>query len=233
MTTDFIPAAEDLDLLLARLNAAARKIGFDPYDQPGLTRAWFKGGEGTEKATLSASDLPTETRSLRFDRYTFLLALMPDEPTPESVGDCVRRFRNQCVIARSFLAPNEALDLQGILMGPRGSDQDDDWKAIALMVERDDRVVRKFVWLRPAKADEEDASFEDLLRRSALARPWISDAEFTMAALDNINRLAAGTTSSVPRDLMDDWIRLALSDNPNPDRLVDQLISAAQARNAV
>jgi len=232
MTTDFRSTAEDLDRLRDRVAGAAQAIGFEPVEAPAVTGRAFKGGEGTESATLSASDLPTETRALRFDRYTFLLALLPDEPALAGVEEAVRRFRNQCVIARSFLPANQALDLQGILMAPRGSDQDDDWRAVSLMVERDDRVVRKFVWLRPKSEAEEDASFEALLRRSALARPWDSDAEFTMAALDNINKLVA-ETSAVQRDLMDDWIKLALEDDGNPDELVDQLIEAAKARNAV
>lgn len=232
MTTDFRTTAENLDRLRDRVAAAAQAIGFEPVEVPAMTGRAFKGGDGIESATLSASDLPTETRALRFDRYTFLLAVLPDEPALAGVEEAIRRFRNQCVVARSFLSANQALDLQGILMAPSGSDQDDDWKAVSLMVERDDRVVRKFVWLRPKSESEEDASFEALLRRSALARPWDSDAEFTMAALDNINKLVA-ETSAVQRDLMDDWIRLALEDNGNPDELVDQLIEAAKARNAV
>jgi hypothetical protein len=130
------------------------------------------------------------------------------------------------VVARSYLTPNEALDLQGILLGSRASEPDDDWKAVALLVERDDRVARKFVWLRPGDPDGDDASFADVIRRTVLARPWISGATFTMAALDNLNKVAAQAQASVPRTTVDRWVNLALTERDEPDALVDKLIAA-------
>lgn len=219
-----------LEELQARLRAAAESRGFEVSTPEGMTRTEFRGGDGGPKTTLPASDLPLEVRALQFGRYTFLMAALPDLPSLPSVQDCVRRFRNQCVIARSFLSANEALDLQGVLLGPRGSANSDEWKAIGLMVERDDRVARKFVWLRPEDPVEDDAGFAELLKRSALARPWAMNAQFSTAALDDTTRFLAELEPDVPHDIIQDWVRLALNGQDNPVRLVDDLIEAALAR---
>jgi hypothetical protein len=216
----------DLDRLHSRLWAAAAAVNFSPVDAPQLTVDVFKGGDASDVARLPPTDLPPTVRAMSFGRYSWLLGLLPDQPTIEAVNDCLRRFRNQCIVARSYLAPNEALDLQGILLGPRASEPDDDWKAVALTVERDDRVARKFVWLRPVDPAGDDVSFADVISRTVLARPWISEATFTMAALDNINRVAAQAQASVPRTTVDKWVNLALTERDDPDALVDKLILA-------
>jgi hypothetical protein len=78
-----------------------------------------------------------------------MLGILPDVAAIEAVRETLRRYRNQCVIARSFLGTNETLDLQLMLLGPRASERQEAWRAMALMVERDDRVARKLAWLRP------------------------------------------------------------------------------------
>ncbi|WP_421933605.1 ABC-three component system middle component 1 [Phenylobacterium sp.] len=223
---------EELNELAARLAAAAESVGFSPVAAVELERDVFKGGEGTDVARLPATDLPDTVRALSFGRYMFILGLLPVEPSPASIADCVRRFRNQCVVARSYLTPNQALDLQGLLMGPRASEPSDEWRAMSLMVERDDRVARKFVWLRPTNPEGDDISFADLLKRTVLARPWISGATFTMAALDNLNRVAAESQAAVPRDTVDRWVSLSLTVKDDPDKLVEELIKAWNERGS-
>lgn len=76
--------------------------------------------------------------------------LLPEMPDETDLADALRRHRNQCVVARAVLPPNAALDLALVFVGPRRSEERDAWRAAALAVERDDRVARKLVWLRPA-----------------------------------------------------------------------------------
>jgi hypothetical protein len=97
---------------------------------------------------------------------------------------------------------------------------------MALLVERDDRVARKFAWLRPESEEADDASAADLIKRTFLARPWETHATFTMAALDNLNRAAAMWDASVPRDTVDEWVRLALGPKSDADALVEGLVDA-------
>jgi hypothetical protein len=224
------PWEATLDELHRRVATAAERVGLQAKNAPELTGNVFMGGEGTETARLSPSDLPSPVRSLRISRYTLLLGMLPEQPSLEAVTETLRRFRNQCVLARSYLSPNEVLDLQGILVGPRGSEPMDDWRPLALLVERDDRVARKFAWLRPADKSADDASFGDLVKRTFLARPWVNESTFTVAALDNLNRAAAMWDASVPRDTVDEWVKLSLGPRDDPDTLVTGLVEAWSRR---
>lgn len=218
------PAESTLDRLHTRLTAVAAEVNLPAVDAPELTTNVFLGGGGVEAARLEPGDLPRPVRALRLGRYAVVLAMLPDQASLEATTECLRRFRNQCVVARSYLSANEALDLQGILVGPRGSEPVDDWRPLALLVQRDDRVARKFAWLRPADEAADEASFEDLIKRTFLARPWINDATFTMAALDNLNRAAAMWDTTVPRDTVDEWVKLSLAPRVDADTLVQGLV---------
>jgi hypothetical protein len=220
------PARAILDALHARLSAAAERVGLPVADAPRLTSNVFLGGEGAEVARLQPSDLPYPVRALQVGRYAVLLALLPEQPSLEAVTELLRRFRNQCVVARSYLSADEVLDLQGILVGPRGSEPVDEWRPLALLVEQDERVARKFAWLPPADEAADDASFADLIKRTFLARPWVNDATFTMAALDNLHRAAAMWDTSVPRDTVDEWVKLALGTRIDASTLVGGLVDA-------
>jgi hypothetical protein len=134
------------------------------------------------------------------------------------------------VVARSYLSPAAALDLHAILLGPRGSEGVDRWKALALIAERDERVARKLVWLRPRKASADEQSFADFAKRSFLARPWVTDAIFSMAPLDNVSRAAA--FDDLPRDTAGEWFRLASEPEIDPDSLVNQPVASWQRRSA-
>ncbi|APG86726.1 hypothetical protein SAMCFNEI73_pB0011 (plasmid) [Sinorhizobium americanum] len=159
-----------------------------------------------------------------------LLTLLPEAPDEEGMSDVVRRVRNQCVVARSYLSPPAALDLHAILLGPRGSEGVDRWRALALIAERDERVARKLVWLRPTDARADEQSFDDFVKRSFLARPWVTDAIFSMAPLDNVSRAAA--YGDVPRDTAGEWIRAASEPEVDTDQLVEELVASWQRRSA-
>src|SRR5688500_4105972 len=116
---------------------------------PALASGVFRAGEDAAAAQLDAADLPTSGPGLRLGRYVVVIGALPEEPSTEAVTEAVRRYRNQCVVSRSYLTPNEALDLHLILVGPRGSERLDEWQPLALIVERDERVARKLAWLRP------------------------------------------------------------------------------------
>jgi hypothetical protein len=199
-------------------------------EAPELTGNSFMGGGGKESGQLAVNDLPNPIRALRIGRYTVLLGMLPDQSSLEAVSEALRRIRNQCVVTRSFLAPNEVLDLQCFLVGPRGSERNDDWRPLALLVERDDRVARKFAWLRPTDEAADAASFADLIKRTFLARPWINDSTFTMAALDNLNRAAAMWDAAVPRGTVDEWVKLSLEPREDADELVEGLVAAWRRR---
>ena len=225
-----MPGETPLEEVCRRLKSVAANVGLLAVDAPDLASTVFRGGDGSEAARLRPSDLPHPVRALRIGRYAVVIAMLPAQASVEAVNETLRRFRNQCVVARSYLSTIEALDLQGILVGPRGSEPIDDWRPLSLLVERDDRVARKFAWLRPADEAADDASFSDLVKRTFLARPWINDATFTMAALDNLNRAAAMWDTTVSRDTVDEWVRLSLEPSDDADTLVEGLVATWSRR---
>jgi hypothetical protein len=224
------PTVDPLKWVEASVISAGEKVFLSAVRAPELSSNVFRGGEDAASAQLNPTDLPTSVRVLKLGRYVVLLGLLPEQASKEAVNEAVRRYRNQCVIARSYVTPNEALDLQLILIAPRGSERTNDWQTLALLVERDDRVARKLVWLRPSDPEADIESFVEFTKRTFLARPWNHDAVFTMAALDNLNRAAAMADASVPRNTVDEWIKLALTESNDAASLVNSLVEVWSRR---
>jgi len=227
------PAHKALGSAEVLLSARAAELKLKVRQMPQYAERVFAGGGESAAARLETSDLPTHARGLQIDRYAIVLALMPEAPSEERVVDTVRRARNQCVVARSYLTPPGALDLHAILLGPRGSEGVDAWRTFALIAERDERVARKLVWLRPEDPAADEASFAEFTQRTFLARPWVTDAVFSMAPLDNISR--AAIAGEVPRDTASAWIQLASAadrdDDWDPDAMVEGMIAAWRQRS--
>lgn len=228
------PAQKALDRAEALLGARATELKLEIRQMPQYAERVFAGGGESASARLETNDLPAHARGLQIGRYAVILALMPEAPSEEAVTDTVRRVRNQCVVARSYLTSPGALDLHAIVVGPRGSEGVDAWRALALMAERDERVARKLVWLRPADPAADEASFAEFTQRTFLARPWVTDAVFSMAPLDNISRAAAA--GEVPRDTASAWIQLVSAaegdDGRDPEAMVDGMIAAWRLRSS-
>lgn len=208
-----------------RLRKAALALNLKLKDRAELASSTFNGGSA-KSTSLSPTDLPTESHAIRIDRFNIVLGVLPDVPTMEAVLETLRRCRNQCVVARSFLGTNETLDLQLMLLGPRSSERQEAWRALALTVERDDRVARKLAWLRPEDAQRDEESFADFLKRTFLARPWVhAEGQFEDAALDELSGTGA-TAPGLPRTIADEWERIALDQKKSPDDIVSALVKA-------
>ncbi|QQO12459.1 hypothetical protein JJB99_23655 [Bradyrhizobium diazoefficiens] len=224
------PAQDALEAGERLLIRRASQLEIKVESRPDYASQTFAGGRETPSARLEPRDLPNHARGLQIGRYGVLLTLLPEAPEENRIGDVLRRVRNQCVVARSYLSPPAALDLHAILLGPRGSEGVDRWRALALVAERDERVARKLVWLRPLDANADEDSFADFIKRSFLARPWVTDAVFSMAPLDNVSR--AATDGDIPRDTAGEWSRLASQPDIDADLLVDELVASWQRRSA-
>lgn len=223
--TDGLAISPGLVDFTDRLRRAALALALKCEDRVDLASSMFNGGS-TSSTSLSPTDLPAERHAIRIDRFNIVLGVLPDVPTLEAVRETLRRCRNQCVVARSFLGANEALDLQLMLLGPRSSERQEAWRALALMVERDDRVARKLAWLRPEDARRDEESFAEFLKRTFLARPWLHDeGEFEDAALDALSERGA-TTPGLPRTTADEWERIVLDETKSPDEIVTALVKA-------
>ncbi|TAZ68256.1 ABC-three component system middle component 1 [Rhizobium ruizarguesonis] len=212
-----------------RIRSAALALDLKVEDRPELASAIFNGGS-SKSTSISPTDLPGESHGIRIDRFNVVLGVLPDIATLEAVRETLRRCRNQCVVARSYLGTNETLDLQLMLLGPRSSERQDAWRSLALLVERDDRVARKLAWLRPEDKRRDEESFTEFLKRTFLARPWVhDDGKFEDAALDELSGGDA-STQGLPRTLADEWERIALDEKKTPDDIVSALVKAWERR---
>lgn len=222
------PAGAILAQFAEGLRERAREVGVGHAEAPELVEPSFRGGDESTAARLRLDDLPEAALGLRFDGYTVLLGLLPEAPREEEISERLRKYRNQCVVARSHVAPDQGLDLHLFLAGPRGSERSESWRDLALKIERDDRVARKLVWLRPAESPEVDRadreSLVEFAKRTFLARPWLTTETFSMAPIDNVGR--GVSLSGVPRDTIGDWNRLAASTDTDVSTLVDGLVEA-------
>jgi hypothetical protein len=210
---------------LERTRAAAAGLGLDCQVRPGLVSADFRGGSGED--VLKGANLPLDVSTLVVGRFPVLFGRLPDAPEVALVRDAVRRYRNQGVVARSHLSPEQALDLQLWLIGPQGSEESADWRALALAIERDDRVARKFVWLPPEGRHDRQEAFEGFLARTFLARPWNTLPPQPAAQLDRMSGLlAVAADLDIPKPVLDRWFELAGSELEDGPELVDELIEA-------
>ncbi|MGO8122181.1 ABC-three component system middle component 1 [Rhizobium ruizarguesonis] len=228
MTDQRSPAQDALRWIADTLKEYAEEADLPFREAPELASSVFRGAKDTGAASIASRDLPFSCGGLEIGRYHVLFGLLPEAPREEDILETLRLFRNQCVVARSYIAPNAALDLQLFLIGPRGSEIAEPWHPLALLIEREERVARKLVWLRPDHANNDTKSFADFTKRSFLARPWKHDARFSMATLDNISQ--AAPDEDIPRTTAGEWVKLAAEHRGDPAALVDGLVRSWEKR---
>jgi hypothetical protein len=223
------PTLRPLEDFLERMRDAAEGRKLPTTEDPRLAGRSFNGGSSAAM-TLEAGEIPAEVKALRIGRYTVIFGTLPDTPTLPGVRETLRRYRNQCVVARSFLSVNDSLDLQLFLVGPRGSEWERKWKSLGLFLERDDRVARKLAWLRPRDAAQDAESFDEFLRRTFLARPW-EEGEGDLREDQSLD-LEESAPAGLPRTTAEEFDSIATEgDDDRPaDEIVDALVRAWERR---
>lgn len=214
---------QSLHDFVARTSIAARSLGITVSSRAELTASDFRGGSG--EPSLKGAHLPLEIATLSIGGFAVLFGCLSVAPDITMIRDGIRRYRNQCVVARSHLAPEQALDLQLWLLGPEGSGDDPKWSSLALAIERDDRVARKLVWLPPADANLHDVAFKNFLARTFLARPWLTLRKQSSAQLDRLSSLSALLSDlNIDNSILEKWLDLAGSELSDGAELVDALV---------
>jgi hypothetical protein len=212
------------------LGATAARDGLETIDRHELASKTFRGTiDGSED--IGAAHLPLEVSGLTVGGRPVLVGSLPESLDATEISGAMRRYRNQAVIARSRLTPDETADLHLFLASPVGAQGDQAWRQAALAIERDERVCRKLVWLRPSTEDQEAASFEVFAGRTFLARPWRHGPLQTGAQLDRFSRLVDVIgDAGVPRSVVEEWLSLSADENTEWPELVDELIEAYRRR---
>lgn len=163
---------------------------------------------GTSSFQREERDLPKTIGAALLDGTPVLIGELLGEPQRGIMDEALRRYRNQATIARSWMGA-KGPNLQIFLYGPVGALNDRGWLQLAALVEADDRICRKLVWL----FDEEptNAAAIRFLQRTFMARPWATKS--AIAQLDQLEvRLPAGWETAI--------------DNPDldPEQLVRELV---------
>lgn len=152
--------------------------------------------------------------AFRLDGKPVLIGDISGAKDRRDLHDLLRRYRNQALIARSWVG-NEATSLSLFLLGPLGSRDSQEWNDWALEVELDEKVCRKIVWLLPQKPMDQDA--QEFLEGTALAQPWKHHQAIGEEKLDSLARL----------DLPEDWLEIFQNESLGPDDVVRELIDAS------
>jgi hypothetical protein len=93
-----------------------------------------------------------------------IIAGMLNEPDPGAALPFVR-----CAAAAQQMLGERSIDLLVLLIGPDDSQGERSWSRAAAMIEDDDRICRKLIWL---PGQPVTISAEQFLGRSPFARPW-------------------------------------------------------------
>lgn len=118
------------------------------------------------------ANLPAQLTAVQLDGTPVLIGELSGAALRAGVEPQLRRYRNQALIARSWLGA-EAPNLQLFLAGPVGALMDSQWRQLAAEIESDDRICRKLVWLFEGSPTVREA--RGFLERTFVAKPWPSE----------------------------------------------------------
>lgn len=211
-----------LEEMCARLMAAAKNNGWSASDAPDLVEASFRGGD--EPADVS---LPNSARGLMLGSYPVIATELRLD-TEENVKADLKAAHHQMIIARSHLTNVQVIDAHIFFVAAQPNDGD--WEQRMDLVERNETVCRKLVWM-PDRQDM-DGSFDAFIAHTFLARPWLEVAARQDASLDQNETLVEAVLreKGLSEAAAATWVELAASKIDDPDQLVDQLVAAMEAR---
>jgi hypothetical protein len=185
---------------------AAEKLGCAiQAASPGWTGCAFNAellGSTASRRSIQRDerDLPDLVAASRIDETPVLVGELKGPPDRAVIEEQMRRYRNQAMIARSWLG-EEGPNLQLFLISPAGGRGSQDWRQRAAQIEADDRICRKLVWMMESTATLEGAV--EFMGRTFAARPW-TQGEGMPKALDELEiGLPAGWEAAVDNDGLD------------------------------
>jgi hypothetical protein len=159
------------DLILSGARTLGSEVTSAPTEWigPAFNAEVLSSAPGRPAFQRHDKDLPRDVIAVRVDGTPLLIGSLNGPPSPAIAGDQTRRYRNQASIARSWLGV-EGPNLQLFLIGPEGALNDRNWLQLAAMIEADDRICRKLVWLFDQAPTIESAV--QFLGRTFVGTPW-------------------------------------------------------------
>tara|TARA_R110000787_G_scaffold15402_4_gene47533 strand:+ start:32104 stop:32751 length:648 start_codon:yes stop_codon:yes gene_type:complete len=209
------------EILRDKLIAAAKAMEWSATIEPDFVSPMFRG-----RQDASGASLPSITIGLRLGSYPVLVA-----PVALNSGDeikaSLKALHNQMVIARSYMRAEEVINAH-IMLCVTETSPTADWRGLIDLVERDETVCRKVIWM--PDADAVGASFARFLARTFLAQPWRSSNAVLNAPLDHNQGLAERILikHGLSEPSADRWVKLADIYKNDPDGLIPQLVAALE-----
>jgi hypothetical protein len=204
-----------------RLLESAKRIGWEAIEQQEFVSPRFRGRD--DNADVS---LPTAAKGLMIGPYPVLVCDI-ELGSSESIMSVLHPIHNQMIIARSYMDATEVINAHIILVGKLNSQGIDPDRIIDL-IERDETVCRKLIWLLPP-ADLE-ISYREFLERTFLAQPWAFTDEQDNAPLDHNDSLLEKSLQNqgLSAAAAEKWVRLAEKNFDDPEDLVEALVAAME-----
>lgn len=221
-----------LDLLLEKIIAEApgETLRGDPDElfRTELKASVLLSEQGGTLVPLPDGSLPREVRGLIVGAYPLILGAVQADDVASALAE-IRRFSNQAAVARTWLPPEQADNLQIFLVGPVGSDTASDWRNLQSRVERDEQICRKLIWLPPADEVARNQSLTAFLARTVLVRPWGDDDAAPSGRLDVLESLArAPLAPGLPPDLTVAWRDILFKATEASEQTAAALIAALE-----
>jgi hypothetical protein len=189
MTMRFPPPFDHLADVLLKQGVAVSELPSEVIGHRLKPETWIEAADDG-LASRIASSLPNELAGARIEGTPVLLCILAGDLTLEGMRDNLRRLRNQATIARSWLDA-DAPNLQMFVSVPPSGDITGAWLEYADLIEADDRICRKLVWL-PTNGEAGETA-EEFLARTFLASPWTAGANFLSAELDSMSTIELPT----------------------------------------
>lgn len=164
---------------------------------------------------------------LRLGNYPVVIAPIMLESS-DQVKQSLKKLHGQMVVARSFMREREVINAHLFLCATSPTPSGD-WKRLVDLLERDETVCRKVVWI-PQNTDVQ-GSFDTFLGRTFLAMPWASVDAVTGAPLDETYELAERILEKhgLEKVVAEQWVIKADQLKDDAKSLVTELVQAREA----
>ncbi|MDX8449624.1 ABC-three component system middle component 1 [Mesorhizobium captivum] len=210
------------EILKSLLVEATEKVGWKAIEVRDFTSPTFRS-RPTEPETKPTDGL----FGLRLGQYPVIVAPIGLD-TVEGVTLALKKLHAQMVVARSYMYEREVINAHLFLCAtsptPTG-----DWLRLVDLIERDETVCRKLVWIPKQTAVQE--SFDAFLARTFLAMPWAHVKAISDAQLDQTHELAQRLLEKrgLTKEVAQQWVSLAERLIDDPESLVTELVSSREA----
>lgn len=164
---------------------------------------------------------------LRLGDYPVVIAPIALE-YPEQVKLVLKKLLAQMVVARSFMLEREVINAHLFLCATSPTPSGD-WKRLVDLLERDETVCRKVVWV-PQSTDVQ-GSFDTFLGRTFLAMPWANSESVSGAPLDETYELAERILEKhgLDKEVARQWVVKADQLKDDAKSLITELVQAREA----